>query len=238
MEAKQRKTIICQICNKQKNPNEVISAELVSEPVVDIIKKTNHDWSSGGFICLSDLNQFRAQYIKNILETEKGELSTLEEQVMKSLKENELLSKNINIEFDKQLTVGEKLADRLSNRAGSWSFLIGFSIALIIWVVVNVVILANKAFDPYPFIFLNLILSCVAAMQAPVILMSQNRQETKDRIRSEQDYRINLRAELEIRYLHEKIDHLLSSQWQRLLQIQEIQMELMEELAQKKVQSE
>jgi len=91
-----------------------------------------------------------------------------------------------------------------------------------------------KPFDPYPYIFLNLILSCLAAMQAPVILMSQNRQEARDRIQAEHDYRINLKAELEIRHLHEKIDHLLMNQWQRLMEIQQIQMDLMEELAHKK----
>ena len=88
----------------------------------------------------------------------------------------------------------------------------------------------TKPFDPYPFIFLNLILSCLAAIQAPIIMMSQNRQEERDRIHAEYDYRINLKAELEIRHLHEKLDHLLMNQWQRLLEIQEIQMELMEEI--------
>jgi uncharacterized membrane protein len=98
----------------------------------------------------------------------------------------------------------------------------------------NSVVMLMKPFDPYPFIFLNLILSCLAAMQAPVILMSQNRQEARDRLQAEHDYRINLKAELEIRHLHEKIDHLLMNQWQRLMEIQQIQMELMEELARKK----
>jgi len=95
--------------------------------------------------------------------------------------------------------------------------------ALIIW----------KPFDPYPFIFLNLILSCLAAIQAPIIMMSQNRQEARDRLHAEQDYRMNLKAELEIRHLHEKIDHLLMNQWQRLMEIQQIQMELMDELSHK-----
>ena len=199
-----------------------------------MIKKTVPEWSSTGFICIPDLNKFRAKYIKDVLETEKGELSTLEEQVMKSLQESELLSKNINVEFDERLTFGERLSDKFSGIAGSWRFIIGFMMVIIIWITINVIILVSKPFDPYPFILLNLVLSCLAAIQAPVILMSQNRQESKDRLRSEQDYRINLKAELEIRHLHEKIDHLLSSQWQRLLQIQEVQMELMEELADKK----
>jgi uncharacterized membrane protein len=230
-EIKQRDNVICQICKKQKRLNEVVPAELVSEPVVETIRKTNPDWSSSGFICISDLNHFRAMYVKDILETEKGELSALEEQVVKSLKEQELLSKNINIEFERQLKVGDRLADRLAAFAGSWRFIIGFFVVLIIWIAVNAVALMQKPFDPYPFILLNLVLSCLAAIQAPVILMSQNRQEARDRLRSEQDYAVNLKAELEIRQMHEKIDHLLRSQWQRLLEIQEIQTELMEELA-------
>jgi len=234
MKKRSEKTLICQICKKQKKPSEVIPAELVSQPVSDTIKKTYPDWINDGYICLSDLNHFRALHVKNVLETEKGELSNLENQVMKSLEEHEILSKNINEEFDQKLTFGEKLADKMAVGAGSWRFIIGFAIILIIWIVLNSVILLWKPFDPYPFILLNLVLSCVAAIQAPIILMSQNREEAKDQLRSEHDYRVNLKAELEIRHLHEKMDHLLMNQWQRLLEIQEIQIDLMEELAGKK----
>jgi uncharacterized membrane protein len=208
---------------------------LIHEPIVGTIRKTHPDWSPSGFICISDLNQFRAKYVKDVLETGKGELSTLEEQVVRSLKENELLSKNINIEFDQKLTFGERLADRIADFGGSWSFIVIFVGVLLLWVAANSVILIWRPFDPYPFILLNLVLSGLAAIQAPIIMMSQNRQEAKDRFRSEHDYSINLKAELEIRHLHEKIDHLLKNQWQRLLEIQEIQMELMEELTRKTV---
>lgn len=234
MKKHSEKTLICQICKKQKKPSEVIPAELVSKPVSDTIKQSYPKWTNDGYICLSDLNHFRALHVKNVLETEKGELSNLENQVMKSLEEHEILSKNINEEFDQKLTVGEKLADKMAAGAGSWKFIIGFAIILIIWIVINSVILLWKPFDPYPFILLNLVLSCIAAIQAPIILMSQNREEAKDRLRSEHDYRVNLKAELEIRHLHEKMDHLLMNQWQRLLEIQEIQIDLMEELAGKK----
>lgn len=105
---------------------------------------------------------------------------------------------------------------------------------LFLWVTVNTTFFLKKPFDPYPYIFLNLVLSCLAAIQAPVIMMSQNRQEEKDRLRGEYDYKVNLKAELEIRHLHEKIDHLLNSQWQRLLEIQEMQTQLMEEIAEKR----
>jgi uncharacterized membrane protein len=229
----QEKTVICQICGQQKKISEVRPAELVREPLVEAIKKTHPDWSSSGFICTSDFDQFRAKYVKDVLETEKGELSALEKHVLRSLEEQELLSKNINIEFDQQLTLGQRLADKMAGYAGSWGFVIGFFGALLGWIAINSIVLILKPFDPYPFILLNLVLSCLAAIQAPIIIMSQNRQEAKDRLRSEHDYSVNLKAELEIRNLHEKIDHLLMRQWQRLLEIQEIQMELMEELAHK-----
>jgi uncharacterized membrane protein len=234
MAKKQLETFLCQICKGQKKLSEVIPAELVREAVVETIRKTYPDWSSSGFICISDLNQFRANYVKNVLEKEKGEISTIEEQVIRSVKENELLSKNINTEFEQKLTFGERLADKIADFGGSWNFIVIFGGVLLLWVAVNSMILIWRPFDPYPFILLNLVLSCLAAIQAPVILMSQNRQESRDRLRSEHDYLINLKAELEIRHLHEKIDHLLMNQWQRLLEIQQIQMELMEELAHKK----
>ena len=234
MKKRVEKNLVCQICKKQKKLSELIPAELVSRPVSETIQQEYPQWSSDGYICLSDLNRFRAQHVKNVLKTEKGELSSLENQVMKSLAEHEILSKNINEEFDQKQTLGEKLADRLATTAGSWRFIIGFTTMLIVWIFINSIILYWRPFDPYPFILLNLVLSCIAAIQAPIILMSQNREEAKDRLRSEHDYRVNLKAELEIRHLHEKIDHLLINQWQRLLEIQEIQVELMEELAGKK----
>jgi uncharacterized membrane protein len=231
MTKKRKETVICQICKKEKMLGDVMPAELVREPVIKIIRKIHPDWSSSGFICISDLNQLRGEYVHHVLEAGKGEVSALEEQVMKSIKEHELLSKNINIEFEQKLTFRERLADRMTDFGGSWRFIISFGALLFLWIAVNSVVLIWKPFDPYPFIFLNLVLSCLAGVQAPVIMMSQNRQGAKDRLRSEHDYLINLKAELEIRHLDEKIDHLLMNQWQRLLEIQEIQMDLMEEIA-------
>jgi len=234
MARKRQKTLICQICGKQKKPSEVIPAELIREPIIKIIRKTHPDWSSSGFICISDLNHFRAKYVEDIIRRDKGEISALEKQVVKSLEEQGLLSENVNIVFDRRLTLGERLADRLADYAGSWRFISIFFAVLISWIAINSVVLIWKPFDPYPFILLNLLLSCLAAIQAPVIIMSQNRQETKDRLRAENDYRVNLKAEVEIRHLHEKMDHLLINQWQRLLEIQEVQTELMEEVARKR----
>jgi len=179
------------------------------------------------------LARFRAKYVHALLESEKGELTFLEHEVLESLQKQELLSANVDFEFEKQRTLGERMADRLAVFGGSWKFLIYFGVFLVLWIVMNSLVLYRRPADPYPFIFLNLMLSCLAAVQAPIIMMSQNRQETKDRLRSQHDYQVNLKAELEIRNLHEKMDHLLSNQWERLIQIQELQLELLSELGRK-----
>ena len=149
----------------------------------------------------------------------------------KSLEEEELLARNINQEFESSLTLGQRLADRLADFGGSWTFISIFLIVLVIWMAINTWILLERPFDPYPYILLNLVLSCLAAIQAPVILMSQNRQEARDRLHSEHDYEINVKAEIEIRKIHEKLDHLLMHQWQRLMEIQQLQVDLMDEIS-------
>jgi uncharacterized membrane protein len=128
------------------------------------------------------------------------------------------------------LTTGDRIADKVASFGGSWTFIISFFIFLLAWMFLNFWMLHNKGFDPYPFILLNLILSCLAAIQAPIIMMSQNRQEDKDRDRAEHDYKINLKAELEIKLLSEKIDHLLVHQNKKLLEIQEMQIQYLENI--------
>ena len=130
-------------------------------------------------------------------------------------------------------TFGERLADKIAAFGGSWTFLITFFSVLMGWIILNVFIITTRPFDPYPFILLNLILSCLAAVQAPVIMMSQNRQEQKDRSRAENDYKINLKAEVEIRTLHEKLDHMITYQNKRMMEVQELQMEYLEDLVNK-----
>jgi uncharacterized membrane protein len=224
-------TYLCQVCGERKRKSEVVAAELVRESIANVIKKSRPDWKPEGYICTDDLTRFRAAYIEEMLEREKGELTSLEERVMQSMAEHDLLSKNINVEFDQQLTFGERLSDRLADFAGSWTFIVLFAAMLCVWIGINTYVLITRPFDPFPFILLNLILSCVAAIQAPVIIMSQNRQEAHDRLHAEHDYQVNLKAELEIQHLHEKIDHILLRQGQRVMEMQKIQMELMEEIA-------
>ena len=179
------------------------------------------------------MDQFREQYVRQSLEDDKGELSELEDHVVKAMRDQELLSRNLNKEFDSKLTFGQRLADKVAEFGGSWKFITFFMGILVLWIIVNSIALLRKPFDPFPFILLNLVLSCLAAIQSPVIIMSQNRQEAKDRLRAEHDYQVNLKAELEVRSLGEKMDHLLHQQWQRLLEIQQIQTDLMQDLARK-----
>ena len=229
------KSVVCQICGKGGRKTVLLPGEMVRGGVTEQINKLHPGWIPEGYICIDDLNRFRAQYIESLLETEKGELTSLEKEVLESLRENEVLASDVNKEFERDLTFGERLADGLADFGGSWRFIALFSGFLLLWVAMNSVVLLWRPFDPYPFILLNLFLSCLAAIQAPVIMMSQNRMEERDRLRGEYDYRVNLKAELEIRHLHEKIDHLLWRQWERLVEIQEIQLDLMNEITKKPV---
>jgi uncharacterized membrane protein len=219
----------CQICGKSGSRAELVPAAVIRSQLVERIKSKFPAWSDDGFICTSDLNRLRSDYVETLLQDEKGELSSLERSVIESLASHEIIAANIEDSLEQKLSLGERLADRIADFGGSWTFILSFGGFILVWVVVNSVFLLTRPFDPYPYILLNLFLSCLAALQAPVIMMSQNRQESRDRLRGENDYRINLKAELEIRHLHEKLDHLLQHQWERLMEIQQIQIELMNE---------
>jgi uncharacterized membrane protein len=195
------------------------------------VRQTHPDVASESFVCFQDLSRMRATWVNEMLQTQKGELSRMEDQVLESIRQEEILARKLMREEEQNKgTFGQRAADHLARFGGSWGFLILFACILAAWIVLNAV-RGGRAFDPYPFILLNLILSCLAAVQAPIIMMSQNRLEKRDRKRSESDYQVNLKAELEIRSLHEKIDHLLDHQWHYLMEIQQIQLELMEEIA-------
>jgi uncharacterized membrane protein len=220
----------CQICGKTAKQGRLVPAAIIRSAVAERIAQAFPAWSPAGFICTADLNRFRSDYVEALLQDEKGELTSLERSVVESLARHETLSENVDAEFERKLTIGQRLADQIAEFGGSWTFICSFGGFILVWVVINTVVLLARPFDPYPFILLNLFLSCLAALQAPIIMMSQNRQESRDRLRSENDYRVNLKAELEIRHLHEKLDHLLQHQWERLMEIQQIQIELMNEL--------
>lgn len=227
----------CQVCKQEKNIFELVPALLIRESVLLVIQHHNPDWSMDSFICYNDLNQYRNDHIGEILEKEKGELNELEKEVARSIKEQELLSQNIN-DFASKITFGDGVADKVAAFGGSWRFIIIFGVIMLIWILVNTLLLyVAKPFDPFPYILLNLMLSCLAAMQAPIIMMSQNRQEAKDRLRSEHEYKVNLKAELEIRHLQEKLDYQINHQWNNLLEVQQMQMEMLDELMNRNYQT-
>ncbi len=227
----------CIVCNEPKEGSAMVPGALVRPALAEFITKEFPAWTRSMPICTDCLNRFRTEFVLDALKEETGELSELNAQVARSLRENELMSADPGKLFEGRLTLGERIADRVAMFGGSWRFIILFGGIIVVWTATNTV-LALGAFDPYPFILLNLLLSCLAALQAPVIMMSQNRQEAKDRMRGEHDYRVNLKAELEIRQLHDKIDLLLTHQWQKLLEIQAIQMEMIRESRQEGTRGE
>ncbi|MGV3630928.1 MAG: DUF1003 domain-containing protein [Bacteroidota bacterium] len=209
---------------------ERIGTSSIRASLVDFIRKDNPQFRNGVFLALSELNVYREKYISEFLVRELGELGELEKTVLTSLSANTNLNTKIVAEEQQASTLGQRVADKVATFGGSWTFIITFGGFLVIWILANVFFLLNKGFDPYPFILLNLILSCIAALQAPVIMMSQNRQEEKDRDRAKKDYMINLKSELEIRILHEKIDHLIMHQQQDMLEIQRVQIDMMNDI--------
>lgn len=168
---------------------------------------------------------------KNLLNSDKEQQIKLQKIVQQTIDEEKLMVENLLHQPEEVMTKGQKISDKVASFGGSWKFIILFAIVLFIWILFNSLALTNAfKFDPYPYILMNLILSCIAALQAPIIMMSQNRQEEKDRKRSENDYLINLKAELELRSLHQKVDLLLEEQIQMLIKSQAEQMEILKKL--------
>jgi uncharacterized membrane protein len=222
-----KERLTCSLTGRELPRQDLVNLETVRDALVERIRRDHPDLARDALVSRKELARYRALYVEELLRAERGDLTDIERRVTESLEKNETLAEDIEREYAEKRTLPEWLADQLASMAGSWSFIIGFCLALAIWITFNALRGTDHAFDPYPFILLNLLLSCVAALQAPVIMMSQKRQEAKDRLRSLNDYQVNLKAELEIRNLHEKIDHLLSKQWQRLAEIQQVQLEML-----------
>ena len=222
---------VCVVCGKPHKPSALHQISALSAGVAALIREALPDAPATGLICRTDEAQFRRRYVEKLLEAERGQISLLDRDVLDSFSKDATITADADLAFEGNRSFGQRAADTVATFGGSWRFILIFLAMLVVWMLVNSLGLLLRSFDPYPFILLNLVLSCVAALQAPIIMMSQRRQEAKDRMRAENDYRINLKAELEIRHLHEKIDHQMARQWERLAAIQQMQIELLEEAA-------
>jgi uncharacterized membrane protein len=221
---------ICAISKKEYPENKMILGANIMFSIRETIQKEHPEFTSESWIEKSILHEYRRKYLESLVSDELGQIQKMESEVLDAIESNEIITEKLNIELENEFTFGERLSDKIAEFGGSWSFILSFLFFMMLWITANVVLLANKGFDPYPFILLNLILSCLAALQAPIIMMSQNRQEQKDRKRAENDYKTNLKAELEIRQLHDKIDHLIQHQNKKIMEIQEIQSDYLNEI--------
>lgn len=223
----------CAITNRVLPKNNMIKGILVRKNLVDFIRQEYPDFNEQSWVSHEALQQYRKKYLQHIIDSEMGQLDKVEKQVVEAIENQQLVADDLAADTGENSSYGQRLADKVATFGGSWTFIISFSVILLLWILLNSFFLLNKGFDPYPYILLNLILSCLAALQAPVIMMSQNRQEAKDRLRNEYDYKVNLKAELEIRLLHEKLDHLMQYQAEKIMEMQQLQMDVLEELTEK-----
>lgn len=223
-------TFTSDISGKSFPISEKTSGKLVRNGILKEILKINPSFNEDCSLSVGEFNQFRQQYIQNLLSKEIGTLTELEQTVLDNIQHNHILADEASEIKQERLNMAQRWADMIASFGGSWKFIIAFLFFIIIWIVINIYSIHNAGFDPYPFILLNLILSCIAALQAPIIMMSQNRLEEKDRERAKNDYMVNLKSELEIRMLHEKIDHLIITQQENLVEMQQIQSEMTREL--------
>lgn len=223
-------SFISDISKREFPLNERIVGKFIRKPILEMIQEEHPNFGKESSCAVGEWNYFREQYISRFMDKSAANLDQLKATVIESMNKDTTLTETLGTDDAVPLSFGQKLADKVADFGGSWTFILSFMGFLFAWIILNAFWLNNKGYDPYPFILLNLILSCIAALQAPIIMMSQNRQEEKDRERAKKDYMINLKSELEIRNLHEKIDHLILHEQQELIEIQKIQIELMNEL--------
>ena len=223
----------CSLCNELVEGRTLASPQKLENRIIDLIRKDRPEWEGKRGICGNCLEQYRAKKFVGYLEAEYQKLSELEHAVVSKITRRDRVSRQVHRDVETTMTLGERVADQVAQFGGSWRFIGLFGGILVVWMIINAWVLASHPFDPYPFILLNLVLSTLAALQAPVIMMSQNRQAHKDRQHAQQDYEVNLMAEIEIRDLHDKLDSLRFKQWHELWHIQKRQIELLEHLCEK-----
>lgn len=228
--------VLCHISKKLVPASEATLASSIRPSVVELIQRKFPDFTEDKYIGEDVLSRFKSEHIRGMLISERGKISDMEKTVADTVAKHDFMSKDFTKEEDETFTFGEKIADYISDFGGSWKFIISFVVVMVSWICINVFWYSSKAFDPYPFILLNLVLSCVAALQAPVIMMSQHRAEKKDRARAINNYMVGLKTEIEIRHLHEKTDRLLEIHIQNENEMHELQMDTLE-MIMKKVDS-
>ncbi len=236
MESTRTKTAsqgICAVTGKSQPVSKLLVLRALRPNIAQTLRNRHPELADDSQVSADAVNAARLEYMRHLLETQVGDLTKLDEEVVESLHKHEVLSERPLSETEEvqNLTFGQRLADKIADFGGSWTFILSFCFFLVLWIVINAGVLLRQPFDPYPFILLNLMLSFLASLQAPVIMMSQNRQEARDRQHAEGDYKINLKAELEIRHLHEKMDYLLHQHATKLMEVQQIQLDLLRELA-------
>ena len=222
----------CALCGKAHARGELLHARGIRPGVASYLAEHHGDrWKPDALVCRECLNKERLEHLLGRLAEDRGELSAIESDVARKAVDHMAVAEHIDEDFRRSATFGQRLADAVARIGGSWPFVVGFVLVLLAWTGVNTWLLRGHAFDPYPYILLNLVLSCIAALQAPIIMMSQNRSSEHDRRRAEQDFRVNLKAELEIASLHDKVDHLLHAQWEHLVEMQAVQIDLLTQIA-------
>jgi len=224
------RTAACAVCGRHVSPAQLVSLRALRPALLEHLQAHHPGLDAAGRLCRACHREARASFLLDRLEEERGELSSVESDIARKASEHLTVAAHLDEEFERKTTFGQRLADRVAAVGGSWPFVVGFLLTLLAWIALNSLVLASRAFDPFPYILLNLVLSCIAALQAPVIMMSQNRFAARDRLQAEQDFKTNLKAEIEIATLHEKMDHLLHVQWQRMVELQQVQLDLLNEL--------
>jgi len=222
----------CDVCGASHKRRTLIPVASLRQSMGDHLSRGRPEsWIERARVCRACLGRARQQFQLEQLQNERGRLSEVEREIAEKAAKHSTLAEDLENEFDATTSFGQRIADRVAVIGGSWTFVITFLVLLGAWMAINSIALAKQAFDPFPYILLNLVLSCIAALQAPIIMMSQNRMSQRDRRQADQDFRINLKAEIEIASLHEKVDHLLNAQWERMVEMQQTQIELLDELA-------
>lgn len=213
----------------EKTDNTILLSQLPQEIIAEIIKE-HPEYNEKTMIHYDDVLDYRLRIIEKQLQKQSKLINESDKKILKSIQDKKFISSKDY--FDKtKLSFGQKVADGLAKFGGSWSFVIIFIVLLLAWIILNVTSLfMAKPFDPYPFILLNLVLSCLAALQAPIIMISQNREEERDREQAIHDYEVNLKSEIEVRLLHEKLDHLIYKQMKQLNEMQQLQLEYLKEI--------